>query len=236
MNCLNCNKPIDSKRNTKKYCSNTCKQYAYLKRNGTNFEENQDFSNEIIASGEKSTEIETTHESIAEKLPIKPVVESGYKKIRPKILSILEDASFRVEYDGMYFSTDDLGSIRPENFEAFGNVCKRIYCILENVLTLNYKRKVFYNTILILRKGLAETLTSAFYKQLPKDFPFTESLMNLFEQLGEFESYLFKNQEGLKFSLEKSRMVHYINILRILRRFVLEKPTFRELFPHYFKG
>ena len=32
MNCLHCNKPIEGKRNTKKYCSNTCKQYAYLNR------------------------------------------------------------------------------------------------------------------------------------------------------------------------------------------------------------
>jgi hypothetical protein len=32
MNCLHCNKPIEGKRNTKKYCSNTCKQYAYINR------------------------------------------------------------------------------------------------------------------------------------------------------------------------------------------------------------
>ena len=33
MNCLHCHKPVEGKRNTKKYCSKTCKQYAYLQRN-----------------------------------------------------------------------------------------------------------------------------------------------------------------------------------------------------------
>jgi hypothetical protein len=32
--CLHCNKELESETSTKKYCSNNCKQLAYLKRNG----------------------------------------------------------------------------------------------------------------------------------------------------------------------------------------------------------
>ncbi|MFN3342294.1 MAG: hypothetical protein ACK40M_06325 [Flavobacteriales bacterium] len=190
----------------------------------------------VVLVQNKNVEQQNETEISTEKNSIKQETESGYKKIRPKILSMLEDSSFHVEYHSHYFTTTDIGEIRPENFEAFGYVCKRIFCILENVLCLCHKRKVFYNTILTIRKGLAETLTSAYYKQLPSGFPFNTSLVHLFEQLGEFESVLFKSKEGMKFSLEKKKAVLYINMLRMLRGFVCEKQPFRELFPHYFKG
>lgn len=236
MNCLHCNKPIESKRKTKKYCSSTCKQYAYLRRFVEITSEKPEERESVPLSASENFVSETKNEISTEKLSCKKENDSGYKKIKPKILSVLEDYSFHVDYHAHYFTTTDIGEIRPENFESFGYVCKRIYCILENVLDLTHKRKVFYNTILILRKGLAETLTSAYYKQLPSYFPFNESLVHLFEQLGEFETALFKSKEGMKFSLEKNKVVHYINVLRILRGFVSEKQSFRELFPHYFKG
>lgn len=230
MNCLHCNKPIESKRNTKKYCSNTCKQYSYLKRNL-----GEVFPTEIKTIEEiRNQDYETDKKQLSKSIP--PIGNSGYKKIRPKVLSLLENPPFNVERYSEYLSTRIGGKIRPENIRAFSYVCRRVRCIIENLFLLSYKRKVYFNTIHHLRKALEETLTSDYVKQIPSDFPFSEILFDLYMQLKELEKILKENKEGIKFTLEKNKIVLYANVLRIVREFVTGKQPFTKLFPHFFKS
>ncbi|MFZ5552908.1 MAG: hypothetical protein ACOZCO_07315 [Bacteroidota bacterium] len=228
MNCLHCNQPIVSKRKTKKYCSNTCKQYAYLHRTTV--------VPPAIDKNEKVEPIINEDNYDYEEQPVITEPKSGYKKIRPKILSMLDHPPFNLEKYLEYFSTRIGGRIRPENFRSFGYVCKRIRCIIENLFMLSYKIKVHFNTVHFLRKALEETLTSDHMKYLPADFPFGELFLDLYKQLGELEKLLKENKEGIKFTLEKSKVVVYANVLRIVREFAAFRTPFSGLFPHLFKG
>ena len=157
MNCLHCHKPIEGKRNTKKYCSNTCKQYAYLNRSyslpsNLNANENKAVpTNEIT---ELENELSNLNPNI-NTLPIKEketnsinpqtnrnheyknqLIEEEYKYIYADILKRIQHGYVSLNYTSSYFtySTKNGGRITEQNASAFAYILPRIRCIIENLI------------------------------------------------------------------------------------------------------
>ncbi len=255
MNCLHCHKPIEGKRNTKKYCSNTCKQYAYLNRsyslpsnlNGvtTNSPENKTIQTKEIADLEielnttanilpvKEKETNTINQQTTRNHEYKNQLnEEEYKYIFADILERIHHGYVSLNYTRSYFiySTKNGGRIAEQNVSAFAYILPRIRCIIENLFQLTYKRKLYYNTAITICKAIEEILLSEQIKTLPGDFPFIIDLIKLHEQFMPMASYLETDKEGIKFKLTKSAIVRYILILNLIRDAAKKEP-FTKLFP-----
>lgn len=253
MNCLYCNKPIEGKRNTKKYCGNTCKQYAYLNRNfamptASNLNTlslKNDTENKIIASEQLSNDNNsrlqnnlpptTNHINLKTTLNHEyknELIEQEYKYIRPDILEKIQEGYISSTITKGYFTTNVNrgGRMSPQNFAAFNYVVPRIHCIIENLFHLSYKTKIYYRTAITICKAIEEMLASEHIKQLPGDFPFITDMINLHEQFYPMAKYLEDEKEGTKFRLSKSAIVRYIMLLDLIRDCSKKQP-FSKLFP-----
>ncbi len=262
MNCLHCHKQIEGKRNTKKYCSNTCKQYAYLNRsfsvpsnlNGVTINSTQ---NKIVQTNEMldlENELNTLNPNLdtpptIEKETISinqqttrnheyknQLIEEEYKYIYADILDRIQHGYISLNYTNIYFtySTKNGGRITEQNVSAFAYILPRIRCIIENLFQLTYKRKLYYNTAITICKALEEILLSEQIKTLSGDFPFIIDLIKLHEQFMPIASYLESEKDGIKFKLTKSAIVRYILILNLIRESTKKEP-FNKLFPELCK-
>ncbi|MDO9001140.1 MAG: hypothetical protein Q7W45_15355 [Bacteroidota bacterium] len=262
MNCLHCHKQIEGKRNTKKYCSNTCKQYAYLNRsfsvpsnlNGVTINSTE---NKIVQTNEMldlENELNTLNPNLdtpptIEKETISinqqttrnheyknQLIEEEYKYIYADILDRIQHGYISLNYTNIYFtySTKNGGRITEQNVSAFAYILPRIRCIIENLFQLTYKRKLYYNTAITICKALEEILLSEQIKTLPGDFPFIIDLIKLHEQFMPIASYLESEKDGIKFKLTKSAIVRYILILNLIRESAKKEP-FNKLFPELCK-
>lgn len=228
MNCLHCQQTFTPKRKTKKYCSNTCKQYAYLSRNPVYGE----IANENIENMGNTISINEPEQKIS-LIENKPFISHNYEKIRPRILDLME-TSFTFITSG-YFLDYIEENIFPENAKAFTNICKKTYCIIENLFFLSYKRKVYCNTIHCLYEALVETLNTEQLKKIPEDFPFLSDLFEIQQQLKELLKILRQNKEGIKFSMEINKKAKYTHTLKLLREELGDRPSFRKTFSHFFE-
>lgn len=255
MICLHCHKPIEGKRNTKKYCSNTCKQYAYLNRSyslpsNLNVNENKTVTtNEITELENELSNLNINTLPIKEKETkiINPqtnrnheyknqLIEEEYKYIYADILNRIQHGYVSLNYTNSYFtySTKNGGRITEQNASAFAYILPRIRCIIENLFQLTYKRKLYYNTAITICKAIEEILLSEQIKMLPGDFPFIIDLIKLHEQFMPIANYLESDKDGVKFRLTKSAIARYILILNLIRESTKKEP-FPKLFPELCK-
>jgi hypothetical protein len=257
MNCLHCNKPIEGKRNTKKYCNNTCKQYAYLNRNfaiPTNLsaasivnhevKRDQDGKSEEFSDSNNET---NNHGNITflnnNQLLTKPInyeyrnqiKEEEYKYIFADILERVQNSFISLNTGQYYFTRNaNGGRMTDVNFAAFSYFVPRLRCIIENLFSLTYKRKVYYKTINAISMALLEMLKSDHIKMLPNDFPFIDDFIKLFDQFQSFAKALEDDKKGVKFSLNKAAIVRYIIILYLIRD-CTKRESFSKLFPEVYK-
>jgi hypothetical protein len=237
MNCLHCHKPIEGKRNTKKYCSSTCKQYAYLNRNFSIPKEPKlvPDSNSISPVLENNKIVL----KVEEQKNIQEVVkgEEEYQYITPEILNKIQHGYISLNIGKNYFSnnTNNGGRINNNNFSAFSYFVPRLRCIIENLFQISYKSKVHYKTIKAISMALEEMLKSEQIKMLPNDFPFIDDFIKLFDQFLPLARSLAGDKEGIKFTLNKTAIVRYIMILHLVRDCTKKEP-FNKLFPEVFKN
>lgn len=254
MNCLHCHKPVEGKRNTKKYCSKTCKQYAYLQRNSilpqnlaivplseANQEDHKRESaeNNYPLQGNLVEIRNSTHE-----LTTVPKIQSNesnnahkeYKAVWPDILRKIQDAFCELRIDRNYFKTTDHynGRIDASNYFAFAYMIPRLRCIVENLFQLSYKSKIYFKTAKAISKALEEMIMSNHIKELPKDFPFFEDLFKMHEQFKQLTDFLENDKEGIKFNLSKTAVVRNIVIIDLIRDYSKKEP-FSKLFPEVLK-
>ena len=253
MNCLHCNKPIEGKRNTKKYCSNTCKQYAYLNRSfnsSPNLEEMKlDLAisdNAVQSEKQQLVTIKTEQHEQKELIKNKTreiVVQEkdndieGYKYLQIDLLDRIQQAIIFSDVKHNYFSenTNRGGRISQNNVGAFAFVLPRIRCLVENLFQLSYKKKVYHKTASTFYKAIEQVLLSEQLKQLPGDFPFFEDLCKLYEQFQLLSKHLEQEKEGVKFTLTKQAIIRYIVILNLIRH-ATKKELFQKLFPELIKS
>jgi hypothetical protein len=248
MNCLHCNKPIEGRRNTKKYCNNTCKQYAYLNRTYS-----QSASTSFVLAKDEFTKVPANETTIvSNEHPIinnsinqtptsyeyikSPIKEEEYQYINSDILDRIQQGHISLNISSNYFtsSSNYRGKITEQNRAAFCYMVPRIRCIIENLFQLSYKRKIYHKTAFTLLKALEEMLMSDYVKVLPSDFPFFEDLLKLHGLFLELVADLETNKEGLKFTMNKGPIVRYILILNLIRDCSKKEP-FIKLFPDLYK-
>ncbi len=254
MNCLHCNKPIEGKRNTKKYCSNTCKQYAYLNRSfampitlnldpidKNRIIEEEKFENISNNSEEKKQQIKNnSFVTNLLDLPNKKQTDLNqyeeYQYVYPDVLDKIQEGYDDLKIGQGYFSKNENrgGRITDYNFTAFSYILPRIRCIIENLFQLSYKNKVHYKTVNALSMALEEMLLSEHMKTLPNNFPFVEDLIKLHEQFRPIAKSLAGDKEGIKFILNRAAITRYIMILYLIRNCTVKDP-FQKLFPDLFK-
>lgn len=251
MNCLHCNKPIQGRRNTKKYCNNTCKQYAYLNRNyaiPSNLKSASLITDEVKnVRGKNDTEIviSKSENQNSNSINLKPtnndeykkqIAEEQYQHIHPNILERIQEGYYASKTTSSYFTTksNNGGRITDYNFSAFSYMMPRIRCIIENLFQLSYKRKLYFRTAMAICKAVEEMLMSDHIKLLPSDFPFFDDLLKLYEQLNSIALYLKDDKEGVKFTLNKTAIVRYVLILSLIRDSSKKEP-FHKLFPELYK-
>jgi hypothetical protein len=248
MNCLHCNKHIEGRRNTKKYCSNTCKQYAYLNRNFNppgnhnvvlrqaeeNKNQEQNNNHPSINPIPKSENYENIKKENQEKENVK--AEERYHNIESDILVKIYEGHIHTKTPSKYFTANYEygGVVTDKNSLALGYMINRIKCIVENLFQLSYKRKIYYRTAITIYKAIEEMLLSEHVKLLPNDFPFVDDLLKMHKQFGELSKYLQEDKEGVKFILSKAAIVRYIVILNLIRRHA-QKQSFEKLFPEFYK-
>jgi hypothetical protein len=239
MNCLHCNKSFEGRRNTKKYCSTTCKQYAYLNRS-FNQPVNQNVVSNFVEENNIIPVIKNSDFSISENNNIPSEArehnEEEYKYVDVDILNKIRQAHIASNITSNYFtrSTNYDGRINDNNQKAFVYMIPRMRCIIENLFQLTYKRKIYYRTTITIFKALQEMLFSDYIKALPGDFPFFEDLLKMYEQFKLLAAYLEEDKEGVKFTLNKTAIVRYIIILSLIRD-CTEKQPFQKLFPELYK-
>lgn len=252
MNCLHCNKPIEGKRNTKKYCSNTCKQYAYLNRSFSSSPSLEEMRLDLDVSG-RAVQIENhqltpikkeQHEQtelIKNKTQEKVIKEKesdleGYKYLQIDLLDRIQQTLILSDVKHHYFSDNANrgGKITQNNIGAFAFVLPRIRCLVENLFQLSYKKKVYHKTALAFYKAIEQILLSEQLKQLPGDFPFFEDLCKLYEQFNLLSKHLEQEKEGVKFTLTKQAIIRYLVILNLIR-YATKKEPFQKLFPELLK-
>ena len=241
MNCHYCNKPIENqRRSTKKYCNDTCKQYAYLKRcymQPSDIGKVQAESADTIIKESQSDEPAnaTTKREVENNVKPQPVFTDKvkYKKIRPAIIEQLNGIDFS-EYK-TYFSIK--GKLTRETFPHFVFICPRIRCVVENMVLLGYRRKVHYKTIAFLCSALAKTLDSEHYRAILKcgGFPFTNDINKLCFQMKKISLALKQNKEGIKLTIDKASLLRYIILLKVIREFSTKRYSFRNLFPELYE-
>lgn len=249
MNCLHCNKPIEGKRNTKKYCNNTCKQYAYLNRaynpiSATSFVSGASAISKIqttehaIVNNEQSIINNTINQKPINHEYIKPIIqeEEDYQYINADILDRIQHGFDSLNIGSNYFTSSSNygGRITEQNRSAFCYMVPRVRCIIENLFQLSYKRRICLRTAITVSKAIEEMLLSEHVKALPNDFPFYEDFLKLHELFLELVADLKMNKEGLKFKLNKGPIVRYILILNLIRECTKKEP-FAKLFPDLFK-
>ncbi|MFI5151109.1 MAG: hypothetical protein ACHQRM_15350 [Bacteroidia bacterium] len=240
MNCEHCNKPLEARRSTKKYCSNTCRQYAYQKRRAVlmesdvSTETNTDPTEQVIFSQQNES---GENKSLALIQGSKRSQESGYEYFWPEIFTKIEDECCKRSFQGeLYFKpTDNGGKLSAVNISDFSYLCPRIMCVIENLFFLSYKKRVHYNTIHVLFLALQEMLVSDHLKLMPEPFPFFSDLWKLYKQIESLDAMLKDNKEGIKFTLDKNTITRFIYILGILRE-VTERKSFKSLFPSLFNA
>jgi len=252
MNCLHCNKPIEGKRNTKKYCSNTCKQYAYLNRSFNsppNLEEMKldlGISDNAVQSEKQQlvtikTEQHEQKELIKNKTQEIVIQEKdndleGYKYLQIDLLDRIQQTLILSDFKEYYFSDNPNrgGRITQNNVGAFAFVLPRIRCLVENLFQLSYKKKVYHKTAFTFYKAIEQILLSEQLKQLPGDFPFFEDLCKLYEQFQLLSKHLEQEKEGVKFTLTKQAIIKYLFVLNLIRHATKKEP-FQKLFPELIK-
>ena len=260
MNCLHCNKPIEGKRNTKKYCSNTCKQYAYLNRSFasptilssvsliSNENKTEENNNEtlIVASTNGNANATSNDFGINSHLLTKPIShyedeqqlieKEEYQYINVDILDRIQHGYYSLTMGKEYFTsnTNIGGRFTEHTLPAFSYMVPRVRCIIENLFLPSYKKKVFYKTIKTISNALEEILFSDYLKALPNDFPFFNDLLKLHEQFRPLAKALEGDKEGIKFTLNKAAIVRYILILNLVRDCTKKEP-FHKLFPELYK-
>lgn len=239
MNCHYCNKPIENqRRSTKKYCNDTCKQYAYIRRRYMQPSDSGRMDAEHVpVNGLASPVINEKQEGkiTDNKNESPPALDARatYKKIRPAIIKQLDEFDFTAYKK--YFTLG--GQLKTENFPYIKYIIPRIRSIVENILSLSHRRKVDYKTINLLHRALVKTIGSPQYRGMLKygDFPFAKDLNRLCLQLQKLSQSLKHDREGIKLTIDKASLFRYIIIVKVIREFYHKNYTFQELFPELYQ-
>src|ERR1035437_7269677 len=183
--CVRCGKSFQSKRNTKKFCSETCKQYAYLIRHGLNIQRLTAVNN---VNDTKKTQL---------------IMEEKTTFEQPLIIKLIENYLFNQYGSDTFISQPSLAT-------KWVNI--RLKCILHNLIRLSYKPKVFPATLSALSEALEQLTHSIKYKYLPENYPYSFFIKLLTDKMRIVAEQCIDYSE-IKLPLSQRRKAEFIAVL-----------------------
>jgi len=200
--CARCGKAFESKRYTKKFCSETCKQYAYLIRHGLDIERLRTINNVIegIGATDNNT-IKQAHINMEEKIFFE----------RPLIIKLIDDALNSQHHLNTIIAHPD-SNWNKNDAMIIKWINMRLKCILHNLIKLSYKEKVFPTTLSALSEALVQMLRSNQYKFLPENYPYKFFIQQLAEKIIEVTEQSI-NYGEIKLPLSQKKKAEFIVML-----------------------
>lgn len=191
--CERCGNIFQSKRDTKKFCSETCKQYAYLIRHGLNIPRLHIVNN---VNDNKQEHLNMEENIIFE---------------QPLIIKLIEDyMNNQRDLDSMISNPDSYWSKNDALMIKWVNM--RLKCILHNLIRLSYKPKVFPATLSALSGAMMQFVRSNKYRLLPENYPYKFFIKQLTEKIKEVTEQSI-NYSEIKLPLSQRRKAEFIAIL-----------------------
>jgi len=187
--CAYCNKPFAVFRKDKRYCSNSCKQMAFLKR--------QNVKPSIDVLGMDIIKKESNK--------YKPLIyeddERGYISVKCKWVNDL------------YNQFDNRGHdewLRRHITSQVEWISIHYRCLLDSVLTMSNMKAIEWVDLAELTNAFTFLITSDYFKTLPEDYPFTKAIVVLRDKL---KLFCLETQDDewvqfrLKFSTKKDLLL-----------------------------
>lgn len=247
--CEFCGRGIEGfKRNTRKYCDDNCKQLAYYARQGLSWGKqvisggatmlSLNVKPELTLSDKNYPEIENEmpveQNAIAQQLEkqadnVKSVdtkqnvaSDPSYRKVDSTLLIAIERHRERIE---QYFHFSE-HSKKSDIFTNMKWVTVRVRCLLENILHLDRLGYIDRHTIEVLTSALNDLTESVYFRYLPANYPFIESLRSLKLK---FQGMLQRVKPGrIVFRLSPERKAQFMAYRFVIAGFV-PKCKFSEL-------
>ena len=208
--CSYCNVVFTASRKDKRYCSNSCKQMAFIKR--------QAASIGLIPT--KLKNVNNQEDETSNGQNVKPssqdidVLEAGTVK-NEAVPSILNEAAVYVPvkckwldslYDWVYVRGNDekLSSLTTsynDKAQQVKWVSTHYRCLLTSVLTVSDMKTVEWTDLAELTNAFTFLIATPYFQELPDDYPFTKEIVRLKDKLRVFciES---QNEEHVQLKLK----------------------------------
>ena len=234
--CLYCGNPIVSKRSTKKYCSDNCKQLAFYKRTqsqlisppdtGASSDDsgNNDFTvkqtlNDDISfnqwdKGNRNDQANTT--LLPKNLPPGQAVNVKSFTVNPETNYQWVDSSFVTKIAEYIEGSTDM--LMFQNSADYWSsyylpvvkwVSLRLRCLLENLIRLNNYSTIDNATLITIKETFTTLIGSDNFKRLPSNYPNTGFIKELEQKLALIVKGI-KPRDHIRFRLSQKLKVEII--------------------------
>jgi hypothetical protein len=206
--CPYCNTTFAAHRKDKKYCSNSCKQLAFMKRQfACEFvlqnRQNVNKSEEQIVETSNGQNVNTSTDGSAMKgieagtINLKPLPDAVYKPVECKWINEIYALVREREND------EKLNYLLT--LEEKANPVKWIsihyHCLLDCVITLSEINNIPWDDLAEITNAFTFLITSVYFKELPATYPFTKSIISFRDKLKSF-CLATKQEEQMQFRLK----------------------------------
>lgn len=212
---------MQSKRNTKKYCSDNCKQHAFYKRNGIQLSE----TTEKESLNDKPIQINENNEAdlSLNDHPSHPFTinqqqkEPAYQWIRSDIVDTIADYTENqmelsmFQYPQQHWGANTLSTVKW--------VSLRLRCLLESLIKISNLPEVSCSDLFRLNKAFNTLTTSPNFNKLPPNYPYTALIKELCEKLT-LIAKRHKGKKSIRFRLTLNRKAELIAKRYLIADFV----------------
>jgi hypothetical protein len=237
--CSHCNTPFTANRKDKKYCSNSCKQMAFLKRqwtDGTLLSKHQNVNlvnhqlteipeSQNVKPSNAHIDVSISKETESKTVNLKSLaLEHIYKPVQCKwINEIYQSVKESGNSERLNYSATDFG----EKSTQVEWVSIHYRCLLECVITLSQMRVIEWDSLAELVNAFIFMISSTHFKDLPDNYPFTKNIIALKDQLKKF-CLENKHNESMQFRSKFDTKKHLF-LQRFELSLVFPKITFNQL-------
>jgi len=239
---------MQSQRNTKKYCSDNCKQLAFYKRSGLALSGINDNDNLLAADKQHAEEPFISNEIITESTHKEnfkePITENLPVKLLNDKLTVTVNDSFTIKpsqeekpYECVRSKIVDSIADYIDNSEALFMfqcpekywgaytlptvkwVSLRLRCLIESLIKLSNISAIDNDSMIAIRNAFTALINSGQFRRLPTNYPYTALIKDLEQKLA-FIAKQYKHAESIQFRLTQKRKVELIGNRYILADFV----------------
>ena len=239
--CAHCNKPFTVFRKDKKYCTNSCKQMTFLKRqeSSMNFvrSKNQNVnntigqidetsngqnvkSNQILLDNAQTTDIETSIKEQTAKTSTRPNKPLLFERLDEHIYSPIY-CKWINELNERFDERGNDEWLRRHITTQIQWVSIHYRCLLDSVLTVSDIKVIEWADLAEITNAFTFLISTTYFKELPADYPFTKEIISLREKLNNFclesqeEEYV---QFRLKFDTKKELLLQRYELASVFSK------------------